>query len=152
MQNKSKVLFLTLLTTISFLIRDTLRISGPINMKPTFIVLFISSVSSFFLIYILEDKKTNNHSKLKLATIGASVALLGIFSAYILEIQSYIGKNFFQTLASNFALAANNILDFGFLIIITNIIFGILVGSNKNNRDIYNFKSSKHTTKENRYK
>lgn len=147
MSSRNKILMITIITTISFLIRDTLRINGPIEMTPTFIVLFVSLVSSFFLIYIFENRKTQNHSKLCLALISFTVALFSIFSAYVLNIRSYLNADFWEVLQSNVFLFINNIRDFGFLILVVNILFGLIVGSNKNLGKAYLYKPNKYNLK-----
>lgn len=145
MSSKNKILSLFFLTSVSFLIRDTIMIDGTIDLTPTFIVMFFSSVLSFLFIFVFEDKKTQNHSKIKLSIIGFVIALISIFSAYVLNIRSYIGLDFVQTFKSNFNMFLLNIKNFGFIIIALNILFGILVGSNKSLVSTYSYKSSKHT-------
>lgn len=147
MSSRNKILMITILTTLSFLLRDTLRINGPIDMTPTFIVLFVSLVSSFFLIYIFENRKTQNHSKLRLALISFTVALLSIFSAYVLNIRSYLDADFLKVFVNNIFLFINNIKNFGFLILIVNILFGLIFGSNKNLGKAYLYKPNKYNLK-----
>ncbi len=57
MRSKHKIWILTLIVTIGFLARDTVRIAGPIDMQPTYITLFVSFVLSFFFVILTENKK-----------------------------------------------------------------------------------------------
>lgn len=151
MSSKNKIINLVLLNTFAFLLRDTLMIDGPIDMTPTFIVLFMSTVLFFFSILLFEDKKTQNHSKVKLAIITTAVSTLCILSAYVLNIHSYLNTDFIPKLLSNLQLFINNIKGFGFLIILANIIFALVFGSNQSLVSTYSYKSSKHTVKNKRW-
>ncbi len=148
MRSKHKIWILTLIVTIGFLARDTVRIAGPIDMQPTYITLFVSFVLSFFFVILTENKKTHNHRKIVLAPVAASVALLSILGAYVLNIPSYSDGAFLTVLLDNLLKALNNLADFGFLIVLAAALFGVLVGSDKNLRTTYSYKSSKHTSKE----
>ncbi len=143
MRSKHKIWILTLIITLGFLIRDTLRISGPIEMRPTYITLFVSLVLSFFLIILTENRKTHNHTKAVLAPVSLIVATLSIFGAYMLDLNTYEGQSLLTALQINAQKAVNNIADFGFLILIAAIVFGLIVGSDKSIRRTYSFHSSK---------
>ncbi len=83
-----------------------------------------------------------------MAPVAASVALLSILGAYVLNIPSYSDGAFLTVLLDNLLKALNNLADFGFLIVLAAALFGVLVGSDKNLRTTYSYKSSKHTSKE----
>lgn len=146
MSSKYKILILTLIITLGFLARDTVMIEGPIHMAPTRMILFSSLILSFIFIILTEDKKTHNHSKLVLAITNGLIATASIILAYVLELGSYEGVSIWQGLETNLEKAAINIMDYGFVIILVAVIFGVLVGSKKNLRTTYNYKSSKHIT------
>lgn len=146
MPSKHKIWILTLIITAGFLIRDTIRIDGPIDMKPTYIVLFVSLVLSFFLIILSENKKTHNHPKSILTLVSMLISLLSIIGAYVLNLSSYENISFGTAFQENMIRAIDNIQDFGFLIIFASMIFGAIVGSDKNIRTTYSYRSSKHTT------
>lgn len=121
-------------------------IDGPIEMMPTYIIFFTSLVLSFFLIILSENKKTHNHRKSVLVIVCMAVSILSIISAYMLNLANYKGVPLLTALQNNMLSAINNIMDFGFLIILASVIFGFLVGSDKNLRTTYTYKSSKHTS------
>lgn len=146
MPSKHKIWILTLIVTLGFLIRDTVRIAGPIDMRPTYIVFFVSLLLSFLLIILSENKKTHNHPKSILVLVSLLISLLSIISAYVLDLATYQGQPFLLALQNNMLKAINNITDYGFLIMIVCMLFGFIVGSDKNIRTTYNYKSSKHTT------
>lgn len=146
MPSKHKIWILTTIITLGFLIRDTIQISGPIDMRPTYIVFFVSLVLSFFLIILSENKKTHNHPKSILVLVSLLISLLSIISAYVLDLATYQNGDFFRILQNNMLKAIDNITNFGFLIIVISALFGLIVGSDKNIRTTYNYKSSKHTT------
>ncbi len=143
MRSKHKIWILTLLITLGFLIRDTLRIDGPIEMRPTYITLFVSLVLSFFLIILTENRKTHNHTKAVLSSVSLVVATLSIFGAYLLDLQTYQGQEILSVLQLNAQKAVSNIADFGFFILLAAIAFGLIVGSDKSIRRTYSFHSSK---------
>lgn len=152
MSSKNKILALVLIITVGFLARDTVRIEGPIDMSPTFTILIVSFVLSFLLISLSENKKTQNHNKVVLGFVSLTVSLLSIIGAYVFDISNYRKVAFLDAIQNNLLSAINNILDFGFLIIVVAVIFGFIVGSDKVLRTTYSFKSSKHTVPENNYK
>ena len=143
MRSKHKIWMLTLIITLGFLIRDTLRIEGPIEMRPTYITLFISLVLSFFLIILSENRKTHNHKKSVLAPISLVIATLSIFGAYLLDLPTYKGQALLPALLLNAQKAVSNIADFGFVILLAAVAFGLIVGSDRSIRRTYSFHSSK---------
>ncbi|MDO4712013.1 MAG: hypothetical protein Q4A75_08545 [Peptostreptococcaceae bacterium] len=152
MQSKHKIWILTVIITLGFLIRDTVRIAGPIDMDPTFIVLFVSLVLSFFLIILSENKKTHNHPKSILVLVSMLISLLSIIGAYVLDPSGYGEADLLTALQENINRAIANIQDFGFLIIFASMIFGAIVGSDKNIRKTYSYRSGKQTSSKSRKK
>ena len=146
MSSKYKILMLTFIITAGFLARDTVMISGPIHMMPTYIIFFVSLILSFIFIILTENKKTHNHAKLTLATTNAFIAVASIFLAYILEIRTYDGVTILQGSQDNIQKGIDNIMNYGFVIVLVAVLLGILVGSNRNLRTTYSYKSSKHIT------
>lgn len=146
MSSKYKIMILTFLVTVGFLARDTVMISGPIQMTPTYITFFSSLILSLLLIPLTENKKSHNHSKLTLSLVGFFVSVLSIFLAYLLEWQTYGSQGFLTALQENLQKAIDNLTNFGFLIVLAAILFGLLAGSNKNLRTTYSYQSSKHIT------
>lgn len=144
MSSKNKIILLTLIVSLGFLTRDTLMISGPLNMTPVYINFFAALVLSFLLIIATENKRTHNHAKATLALVGASVSILSILSAYLLELDSYQDMSLVAGLEANLLRAVDNISNYGYLIILAAILFGLLLGSDKNRRTTYSYKSSKH--------
>lgn len=145
MPSKRKIWILTLIITVGFLIRDTVRIEGPIDMRPTYIVFFLSLVLSFFLIILSENRKTHNHPKSILMLVCLLISLLSILGAYVLDLSTYRNAEFVKAFQNNLLAAIDNIQDFGFLIVLAAVGFGLIVGSDKSIRKTYSYKSSKHT-------
>lgn len=152
MSSKFKIIILTLIITLGFLGRDTVTISGPVYMVPTYIAFFASLVLSFVFIILTENRKTHNHSKMVLATVNFFVSLMSIILAYFLDMASYRGSTFSQALQTNMARTIDNITNYGYIIILLAVLFGILAGSSKNLRTTYSYKSSKHITGQMPYK
>lgn len=146
MSSKYKIIILTLIITLGFLGRDTVTISGPVYMVPTYITFFASLGLSFVFIILTENRKTHNHSKMVLATVNFFVSLVSIILAYFLDLASYKDISFFEALQFNMERTINNITNYGFIIILVAALFGIVAGSRKNLRTTYNYKSSKHMT------
>lgn len=144
MSSKYKILCLTLIITIGFLARDTVRIAGPLDMLPTGLALASSLVLSFVLIFLTENKKTHNHSARTLAAISTVIATLSILFAYLLAWPSYAGKTLQEAISYNMQRGIDNIADFGYLIILACLVFGLVVGSDKNLRTTYSYRSSKN--------
>ena len=96
MSSKYKIIILTLIITLGFLGRDTVTISGPVYMVPTYITFFASLGLSFVFIILTENRKTHNHSKMVLATVNFFVSLVSIILAYFLDLASYQDISFFE--------------------------------------------------------
>ncbi len=144
MSSKYKILILTLIVSGGFLARDTVMISGPLDMMPTYLAFFSSLILAFFLVILTENKKNHNHTRPALAAVSFLVALMSVFCAYFLNPASYREAAFPLALRNNAESFIGNISNFGFLIILFAILFGFLAGSDKNLRTTYSYKSSKH--------
>lgn len=144
MRSFKKILFLTFLITGSFLARDTVTISGPLDMSPVLTILLTSFFSSLILINTTENRKTQNHSKLRLSIVSVSIGFISLFGAYVFNISSYSKIYNPATLLDNLKQAFSSLSNYGYVTLILCLIFGILVGSNKKLGKTQHYKSSKH--------
>lgn len=151
MRSSKKIIYLTLIITTTFLARDTFLIEGPLDMSPTITLLVTAFLSSLILINVSESRKTQNHSKRRLALVGFLISTLSLFGAFLFNPTRYV-DGILVSLLPNFQEALNVILNYGFLVIVFAVIFGIIVGSDKKLGTTQSYKSSKHKYYKNYYK
>lgn len=144
MKSFKKILFLTFLITGSFLARDTVTIRGPLDMSPIFTILITSFFSSLILINVTENRKTQNHSKLRLSLVSLLIGLISLFGAYVFNISSYSKTSTPDTIFISLKQAFFSLYNYGYVTLILCLIFGIIVGSNKKLGKTQHYKSSKH--------
>lgn len=144
MRSFKKILFLTFLITGSFLARDTVTIAGPLDMSPVLTILLTSFFSSLILINATENRKTQNHSKLRLSIVSVCIGFISLFGAYVFNISSYSKTYSPSSLFDNIRQAFLSLSNYGYVTLILCLIFGILVGSNKKLGKTQHYKSSKH--------
>lgn len=144
MKSFKKILFLTFLITGSFLARDTVTISGPLDMSPIFTILITSFFSSLIIINVSENRKTQNHSKLRLSLVSLLIGFISLFGAYVFNLSSYSTSSAPDTIFINIKQAFLSLYNYGYVTLILCLIFGILVGSNKKLGQTQHYKSSKH--------
>lgn len=144
MRSFNKILFLTVIITGSFLARDTILIEGPLDMSPVLTILLTAFISSIVLINITENRKTQNHGKIRLSVVSAFIGLLSLFGAYLFDFSSYGNSSFFRALYSNFSMAASSMINYGYVTLLLCILFGVLIGSSKKLGKTQSYKSSKH--------
>ncbi|MGB5823762.1 MAG: hypothetical protein WBH44_06775 [Proteocatella sp.] len=144
MRSFNKILFLTVIITGSFLARDTVLISGPLDMSPVLAILLTSFISSIVFINITENRKTQNHGRIVLSLVSTSIGLLSLIGAYIFDFSNYGDFSFFSAMYNNFSMAISSLLNYGYVTLILCVLFGILMGSDKKLGKTQSYKSSKH--------
>lgn len=144
MRSFKKILFLTFLITGSFLARDTVTIEGPLDMSPVITILLTSFLSSLILINSTENRKTQNHSKLRLSIVSFIIGFISLFGAYVFNISSYSRLQNPANIIDNVKLGFHSLYNYGYVTLILCIIFGVIIGSNKKLGKTQHYKSSKH--------
>lgn len=143
MGSSKKILFLTLIITLTFLARDTILIDGPLDMSPTITILITSFITSLIIINVTENRKTQNHSKLRLGIVSVCISTFSLFGAFLFNPTRYT-EGFLTSFLPNFQEAFSILINFGFLTIVFSLLFGIIVGSDKKLGKTQSYKSSKH--------